>query len=67
VGGQYRLTKQAAIDFGYAHLFVRDASVNLCNAAQAAANPPACSGKNNLVGNFKNNVNIVSAQFRYAF
>jgi long-chain fatty acid transport protein len=67
VGAQYRLTKQAAIDFGYAHLFVRDGSVNLCNAAQAAANPAACSGKNNLVGNFKNNVNIVSAQFRYAF
>jgi long-chain fatty acid transport protein len=67
VGAQYRLSKQAAIDFGYAHVFMKDASVNLCNAAQAAANPPACSGKNTLVGNFKNNVNIVSAQFRYAF
>jgi len=67
VGAQYRLSKQAAIDFGYAHVFMKDASVNLCNAAQAAANPAACAGKNNLVGNFKNNVNIVSAQFRYAF
>jgi long-chain fatty acid transport protein len=67
LGAQYRLSKQAAIDFGYAHLFMKDASVNLCNAAQAAANPPACSGKNNLVGTFKNNVNIISTQFRYTF
>jgi long-chain fatty acid transport protein len=66
-GAQYRISKQAAIDFGYAHLFVKDASVNLCNAAQAAANPAACAGKNNLVGNFKNDVNILSAQVRYTF
>ena len=32
-----------------------------------AANPPACAGKNNLVGNYDSNVNILSAQFRYAF
>lgn len=66
-GAQYRLSKQAAIDVGYAHLFVKDASVNLCNAAQAAANPPACAGKNNLVGSYDSNVNILSAQVRYAF
>ncbi|MGZ5091510.1 MAG: OmpP1/FadL family transporter [Burkholderiales bacterium] len=67
IGAQYRLSKQAAIDFGYAHLFVKDGSVNLCNAAQAAANPAACAGKNNLVGNFQNDVNILSAQLRYTF
>jgi long-chain fatty acid transport protein len=67
LGAKYRFSKQASVDMGYAHLFVRDGSVNLCNAAQAAANPAACSGKNNLVGSFKNNVNIVSAQFTYGF
>jgi long-chain fatty acid transport protein len=67
LGAQYRLSKQAAIDFGYAYLFMDNASVNLCGAAQAAANPQACAGKNNLIGNYKSNVNIVSAQFRYAF
>lgn len=67
IGAQYRVSKQAAVDFGYAHLFVKDGSVNLCNAAAAAANPAACAGKNNLVGSYENNVNILSAQFRYAF
>jgi long-chain fatty acid transport protein len=67
IGAQYRMSKQLAFDFGYAHLFVRDASVNLCNAAQAAANPAACAGKNNLVGSYSNKVDIISAQVRYAF
>jgi long-chain fatty acid transport protein len=67
LGAQYRVSKQMAIDFGYAYIFVRDASMNLCNAAQAAANPAACSGKNNLVGTYDANVNILSAQLRYDF
>lgn len=67
-GAQYRLSKQIAVDVGYAHIFVRDASVNLCNAAQAAANPAACGGKNNLVGTYSDTqVDIFSAQMRYAF
>ncbi len=67
VGAQYRMSKQLAVDVGYAHLFVTDPRVNLCNAAQAAANPAACAGKNNLVGRYKNNVNILSVQARYSF
>jgi long-chain fatty acid transport protein len=66
IGAQYRLSKQLAFDFGYAHLFVKDASVNLCPPPQAAT--PACAGKNNLVGNYNSNkVDILSAQVRYAF
>lgn len=67
VGAQYRMSKKLAMDVGYAHLFVKDPSMNLCNAAQAAANPAACAGKNNLVGTYENNVNILSTQARYAF
>jgi long-chain fatty acid transport protein len=67
VGAQYRVLKQLAVDIGYAHLFVSDSGVNLCNAAQVAANPAACAGKNNLVGTFDNKVNILSAQVRYSF
>ena len=67
IGAQYRMSKQLAIDVGYTHIFVKDASSNLCNAAQAAANPPACAGKNNLVGSYDNKVDIFSAQMRYAF
>lgn len=67
-GAQYRWSKQLAFDVGYSHLFIKDASVNLCNAAQAAANPAACGGKNNLVGTYDDNsVDIVSAQMRFAF
>ena len=67
-GAQYRLSKQLALDFGYAHLFVRDASVDLCGPAQAAANPAACAGKNRLVGTYNDNsVDIFSAQVRYSF
>lgn len=68
LGAQYRVSKQFAVDVGYAHIFVKAASVNLCNPAQAAANPAACAGKNNLVGNYDDNaVDILSAQMRYAF
>lgn len=66
-GVQYRVSKQLAIDVGYARIFVKDAGVNLCNAAQAASNPAACAGKNNLVGDYDNKVDIISAQMRYAF
>jgi long-chain fatty acid transport protein len=67
IGAQYRVSKQLAIDAGYAHLFVKDSSSDLCNAVQAAANPPACAGKNNLVGTYENDVNILSMQLRYSY
>lgn len=66
-GGQYRMSKQSAIDFGYAYLYVKDPSVNLCSPTAAAANPAACAGKNNLVGTYDNSVNILSVQFRHTF
>jgi long-chain fatty acid transport protein len=68
IGAQYRWSRQLVFDIGYSHIFIKDASVNLCNAAQAAANPAACSGKNNLVGTYSDNtVDIISAQVRHSF
>jgi long-chain fatty acid transport protein len=67
LGAQYRMSKQLAVDAGYAYIFVKDSSSNLCNAAQAAANPPACAGKNNLVGTYENDINILSVQLRYTY
>ena len=67
IGLQHRLSKAAAIDVGYAHLFVKNGSSRLCDAAGAAAHPAACAGKNALIGTYDNNVNILSAQFRYSF
>jgi long-chain fatty acid transport protein len=67
VGAQYRMSKQLAVDAGYAYIFLKDSSSNLCNAAQAAANPPACSGRNNLVGTYESDINILSVQLRYNY
>jgi long-chain fatty acid transport protein len=67
VGGQYRMSKQSALDFGFAYLFIKDPTLNLCGAPAAAANPAACTGKNNLVGTYNSDVVILSAQFRHNF
>jgi long-chain fatty acid transport protein len=68
IGAQYRMSKQAAFDFGYAHLFVKDANLNLCTPSYAAAHPTAgCATKNILSGTSNGYVNILSAQFRYNF
>ena len=69
VGGQYRLSKATAIDFGFAHLFVpTDPAVDQCSPVQAAANPAiVCAGKNRLTGSYSNNVNILSLQLRMNF
>lgn len=55
-GGQYHLSKQAAIDFGYAHLFVKDASINQASASGGV-----------LAGRYDNAVDIVSVQYTHSF
>ncbi len=55
VGGQYRIDKQNVIDFGYAHLFVKDASINHTTTAGT------------LTGEYENYVNILSAQYTRTF
>jgi long-chain fatty acid transport protein len=57
-GGQYKPSKQAAIDFGYAHLFVKDSTI---------ADMQAASGKGNLIGTYNNSVDIISVQYAYSF
>lgn len=56
-GAQYKLSRQSALDVGYAHLFVKDASIN-------KAEPPLGG---TLIGNYENDVNIVSVQYSYQF
>lgn len=65
LGAQYRISKTGAIDVGYAHLFFKDANMNLSGppaltAAQAA-------GRGSLVGNYDGEVDIVSVQYRHLF
>jgi long-chain fatty acid transport protein len=61
-GFQYRLSKNAAIDFGYGHIFFAESLSNLPN--QAA---PTDSPKGALIGEYKAQVNILSVQYRHSF
>lgn len=56
VGGQYKPGKESALDFGYAHLFVNNASIN-----------QAVSGAGTLNGTYSNSVDILSAQYTHSF
>ena len=58
-GGQYRLSKEGTLDFGYAHLFVKDASSN-----QNGGDPAT---KGTLIGTYKGSINVLGAQFAYRF
>lgn len=58
LGGQYKPSRESAIDFGYAHLFVNNSSI---------ADMQAAGGKGNLVGNYSNSVDILSVQYTYGF
>jgi len=64
IGAQYRIGKQGAIDFGYAHEFVKDPAINAfppnVSAATAAAN-------GRLIGTFDSRVDILSVQYRHSF
>jgi len=56
LGGQYRMSGNSALDFGYAYLFVDDASIN-----------STAPGAGTLRGDYENSVNILSAQYTYTF
>ncbi|MEQ1525964.1 MAG: outer membrane protein transport protein [Gallionella sp.] len=58
LGGQYKMSTASVIDFGYAHLFVKDSTI---------ADNQAAGGKGNLVGSYKNSVDILSAQYTHNF
>ncbi|HUO44212.1 MAG TPA: outer membrane protein transport protein [Burkholderiales bacterium] len=56
LGGKYALSKSTTVDFGYAHLFVKDASISQTRAAQGA-----------VIGTYSDHVDIVSAQLTFSF
>ena len=59
VGGQYRLSKDGTLDIGYAHLFVKDSSINQ-NGGNAFLN-------GQLTGTYKSSIDILGVQFAYRF
>ncbi len=62
IGANYQLTSQGSLDVGYAHLFIKDGGIN---SLRGTALSPASSG--NLVGDYENNVNILSVQYTHTF
>ena len=60
LGGQYKPGKDSAVDFGYTHLFVKNGSINN-NAGSAAL------AYGNILGTYKNSVDILGVQYSVAF
>lgn len=56
-GAQYRFSPSVAVDFAWAYIFIKDASINQ-NAGSTAANGL-------ISGTYKSNVNIVGLQLTY--
>lgn len=56
IGAQTKLSKAGTLDFGYAHEFIKDASVN---------NTSPFGGT--LVGSFRNEADILSVQYSHSF
>ncbi len=54
VGGQYRISLQGVIDFGYAHLFVEDVGLNKLDGVL-------------LQGRYDSRVDILSVQYTHSF
>jgi long-chain fatty acid transport protein len=61
IGAQYRLSKTSTLDFGYAHEFIRDASVNVPVPGFASCAAGCLNGK------FDNKADILSVQLNLAF
>jgi len=60
-GVQYRVSKAGVLDFGYAHEFVRDASVNVPVPGFTTC-AAGC-----LTGRFENKADIISIQYSHSF
>lgn len=56
-GVQYRLSKTGVLEFGYAHEFIRDATVNTSAAGAVGS----------LVGSFRSRADILSIQYSHSF
>lgn len=54
-GGQYKISKQGSLDLAYAHLFVKDPSIN------------SAAGGTTLTGKYSNHIDILSAQYTHTF
>jgi len=65
-GAQYKVSKDGAIDFGYAHLFMDSPSQNFAPGTPALS-ALQLQGRGNLVGTYDDKVDILSVQYRHSF
>jgi len=65
LGAQYKVSRSGAIDVGYAHIFVRDAKLNMNGPPSVTA--AQAIGRGSLVGSYDNKIDIVSVQYRHSF
>lgn len=56
LGTNVKISAASSLDFAYAHLFVRDASIK-----------DTASGAGTLQGNYDSDVNVITAQLNYRF
>lgn len=63
-GAGYKVSSSGTIDIGYAHLFVKDSSIN---KKEVIASSLPSTLTESLKGNYKNSVDIFSAQYTHNF
>ncbi len=63
VGAQYRMTKNLALDLGYAHIFFKKANIN--EAAAQAIGPGAVQGQQRLQGTSKTRADLIGIQLTW--
>ena len=59
-GGQYKVTQNAVVDVGYAHLFISNASINNTKVASTGL-------ATTVMGSYEGSVDILSVQYSQAF
>ena len=64
VGAKYKVTKNAAIDAGYAHLFIKNAPIN---NTRGQLGLPAAFGNTTVTGSYTGSVDILSVQYAQSF
>jgi long-chain fatty acid transport protein len=60
LGAKFKVTQSAAIDFGYAHLFISNASINNTKVGSGGLTTT-------VVGSYEESVDILSVQYTQAF
>jgi long-chain fatty acid transport protein len=61
IGAKHRLNRQATLDWGYAHVFIKEGPID---QRRGVATPPF---QGNVIGNYDSDVNILSVQLTYGF